>query len=257
MFRKISGVVIDATSGKTGIKTDNGVFTVSFSGAGKDVEHTVSQNLFDGLSFNVPGFASQVPFENVKAGDIVVGASEILGFVVGKTAKALKLADTRGMTKTYTPPKVELLGSGAGAGGVLVVQSLFSLTGSADGAAGLGASLLPLMLLGGDSGKLDKILPFLLMQGAAGGGAAAGGMNAMLPLLMLKGEGGLGGDMDPLTLMALTGGLGGGAGGVAANPLMLAMLLGKGDLFGGSDAPSLAPALSRVGTPQLRNKGSW
>jgi hypothetical protein len=252
LFRRISGVVIDATTGKTGIKTDDGVYSIDFDKDGKD--HTVSVNLIDALSFSVPGYATQVAFEKVAAGDLVVSDKGILGWVVGKTGKALKVADHHGMTKTYTPPKVAILG-GAGPDGVLVVQTLFSLTGSADGAAGLGASLLPLMMLGGgDNGKLDKILPFLLMQGAAGGGAAAGGLNSILPLLLLGKEGGLGGgDLDPMMLLAMSGGLGGAGAEGGMNPMLLMALAGKGgDLFG-SDTPKLAPSLNRTGgVPQLQ-----
>ena len=251
LFRRISGVVIDAMSGKTGIKTDDGVYTIDFN---DKKEHTVSVNIVDGLSFNVPGFASQVPYDKVKAGDLVVGDKNIIGWVVAKNGASLKVADHNGFTKNYTPPKVSILG-GAGPDGVLVVQTLFSLTGSADGAAGLGQSLLPLMLLGGgDDSKLDKILPFVLMQGAAGN--AAGGLNSILPLLLLKGEGGLGGDVDPMMLMALSGGLGGAAGAAGGmNPLMMMALLGKGgDLFGGSATP-VAPALQRANAaPRLYNK---
>ena len=114
--------------------------------------------------------------------------------------------------------------------------------------------ILPLMLLGGgDDSKLDKILPFILMQGAAGN--AAGGLNSILPLLLLKGEGGLGGDIDPMMLMALSGGLGGAAGAAGGmNPLMMMALLGKGDLFGGSTTP-VAPALQRANVaPRLYSK---
>lgn len=257
MFRRISGVVIDATTGKTGIKTDEGVHTIEFSKDGKDFDVTV--NIFEGLSFNVPGFASQVPFASVKAGDLVVHDKGIAGWVVGKTEKSLRVHDHNGHTKTYTPPKVSILG-GAGPNGVLVVQTLFSLTGSAEGAAGLGQSLLPLMMLSeGDDSRLDKILPLLLLSGA--NGQAAGGLGAMLPLMLLSKDGGLGGlgggDDKLMMLMAMSGGLGGGAAGagIAQNPLMLMALLGKGgDLFGGSSAPKVAPALRQSGTPLLQQR---
>lgn len=255
MFRRISGVVIDATTGKTGIKTDDGVYTIDFSADGKEFDVTV--NIFDGLSFNVPGFASQVEFDKVKPGDLVVNDKGIGGWVVGKTGKALKLHDHNGNTKTYTPNKVSILG-GAGPNGVLVVQTLFSLTGSADGAAGLGQMLPMLMLLGdGNDSKLDSILPLILMQGAAGG-AGAGGLNSILPFLLLK-DGGLGGAGGSsieklLPILAMSGGLGGGAGAGAMNPMLMMALLGKGgDLFGDA-SPVLAPALGRVSAPVLQRK---
>lgn len=257
MFRRVSGVVIDALTGKVGVKTDDGVFTCELTGSGATVSHEISVNILDGLSFNVPGFASQVEFDKVKAGDLVLNDKGIGGWVVGKTAKALKLADHTGSVKTYQPPKVTIMG-GAGPSGVLVVQTLFSLTGSAEGAAGIGQMLPMLMLLGdGNDSKLDSILPLILMQGAAGGGAAAGGLNSILPLLLLSKDGGLGGSggssIDKLLpILAMSGGLGGGAAGGAMNPMVLMALLGKGDLFG-DDSKKIAPALNRTGAPQLRS----
>jgi hypothetical protein len=259
MFRRISGVVIDALSGKVGIKTDDGVFTCELTGSGATLSHEISVNILDGLSFNVPGFASQVEFDKVKAGDLVVNDKGIGGWVVGKTAKALKLADHTGSVKTYQPPKVTIMG-GAGPSGVLVVQTLFSLTGSAEGAAGIGQMLPMLMLLGdGNDSKLDSILPLILMQGATGG-AAAGGLQSILPFLLMK-DGGLGGGnskLDKLLPLLAMGGLGGaGAAGGAMNPMLLMALMGDGDIFGGSSAAKVAPALQRNGAPQLRNVGSW
>lgn len=247
LFRKVDGVVIDATTGKVGVRGDDGIFTIDFP-KDKKGEFDVSVNLFDQFSFNVPGFASQVAFENVKAGDLVLNDKGVGGWVVGKTEKALKLADHTGSVKTYQPPKVNILGS-AGPNGVLVVQTLFSLTGSAEGAAGLGQQLLPLMLLGGDNdGSIDKLLPLLLMQGALGGDAK-GGFNPLM-LLALK-DGGLGGDDKLLKLMAL-GGLGGGQAG-AMNPIMLLALAGDGDIFGSNTGRgTVAPALKRTGAPALQ-----
>lgn len=258
MFRRISGVVIDALSGKVGVKTDDGVFTCEITGQGATLSHEISVNILDGLSFNVPGFASQVEFDKVKAGDLVVNDKGIGGWVVGKTAKALKLADHTGSVKTYQPPKVTIMG-GAGPSGVLVVQTLFSLTGSAEGAAGIGQMLPMLMLLGdGNDSKLDSILPLILMQGAQGG--AAGGLQSILPFLLMK-DGGLGGGngkLDKLLPLLAMGGLGGaGAAGGAVNPMLLMALMGDGDIFGGSSAAKVAPALQRHGAPLLRNAGSW
>lgn len=255
MFRRVSGVVIDAMTGKVGIKTDDGVHTIELSGSGATLTHDVTVNIIDGLSFNVPGFASQVEFDKVKAGDLVLNDKGIAGWVVGKTAKALKLADHLGAVKTYQPPKVSIMG-GAGPNGVLVVQTLFSLTGSAEGAAGLGQMLPMLMLLGdGNDSSLDKILPLILLQGANGGGAS--GLQSILPLLLLKdgGLGGSGGSIDKLLpILALSGGLGGaGAAGGAVNPMLLMALLGKGDLFGG-DTSVVAPSLQRKAAPQLYSK---
>lgn len=250
LFRRVDNVVIDATTGKVGVRGDDGVYTISFD---KDKTHTVSVDIFDQFNFSIPGFASQVEFEKVKAGDLVLNDKGIGGWVVDKTSKTLKLADHTGSIKTYQPPKVNILGTTApGTNGVLVVQTLFSLTGSAEGAAGLGQSLLPLMLLGGDNnGTIDKLLPLMLMQGASGGE----GMNPMMLMLAMK-DGGLGGGDDKLLKLMALGGLGGNAGG-AMNPMMLMALMGDGDLFGSSTPARgvVAPALKRTGAPALKNIG--
>lgn len=244
MFRRIDGIVWDVVSGQVGLKTAEGVFTATFSETG---EPTVTVNPFD-LSVALPGFATQTAHADVNVGDIIVGDQKILGWVTRKTDASFVLIDQHGMTKNYTPPKVAVMGGS----GPLVVRNLFSLTGGQGGVA----SMLPmLMMFGGDDSKLEKILPFLLMQGgnlgapaADGAAAAANPMAAMLPLLLMKGGlGGGNGDIDPMLLMAMSGGLGGGNG--AMNP-MLMMALMNGGLGGDSaDAPPLVPTRRNAPPP--------
>ena len=254
MFRRVGSVVWDLMTNSVGVQTEAGILTfVTNPGQdGAEDTYTVSANPIDSMGMKIPAFATQRPIEDVNIGDLVVGDSAILGWVVGKTPASLKLLDHNGMTKNWTPVKVQVLGGS----GVLVVQNLLNLTGSAEGAQGFGASLLPLLALGGGDDKLEKLIPFLLMQSAGGFGAAAGGNAAnnpmaMLPMLMMLKEGGLGGaggKIDPIMLMAMSGGLG-GAGGM--NPMMLmAMTGGLDNLLGGdTSAPTLPAPVGLGRTP--------
>lgn len=267
MFRRIGGLVWDVTSGGIGLKTENGIYSlkavpvlaapaVEGAPAGvASVEYSVTVNPFDDFGLAIPAFATQSSFEEVNSGDIIVGDQGIIGWVVGKTAAAFKVMDHNGYSKTYTPPSVQILGTQ----GVLVVRNLFSLTGGAGGAGNFANSLLPLMMLGGDDSKLEKMIPLLLMSSAApaagGNAGAANPMASLLPLMLLKdgGLGGSGGDkMDKLLPLMLMGGMGGGAGGM--NPLMMMALMGDGDLFGGSTKKpvTLAP-VTRGGVPTLNS----
>lgn len=263
MFRRIGGVVWDVMSGTVGLQTENGIYTASFPEGGG--APTVSVNPLDNFGLAIPAFATQTPFADVALGEIIVGDQGIIGWVTEKTEAAFKVLDHNGYHKTYQPPKVAIMGSQ----GVLVVRNLFSLTGGAAGAGNFASNLLPLLALGGGDDKLEKMLPLLLMSStmnnagaaAAPGAAAAGnGMANILPFLLLKdgGLGGLtggsgGGTMDKLLPFMLMGGMGGGAGGM--NPMMMAMVLGGGDLFGGSTGnASATPALTPVrgGIPVLK-----
>jgi len=262
MFRRISGLVWDITTGGIGLETANGVYSLSIAHGATPSDpkiYGVNVNPIEGLGVKIPAFATQSTFEEVNEGDIVVGDAGIIGWVTGKTGAALKVLDHNGNNKTYSPPKVQILGSS----GILVVRNLFSFTGGADGAAGFASNLLPLLMLGGNDGdsKLEKLLPLLLLTsqaGAAGGAAGAPAANPMasiLPLMLLKdgGLGGKGGDLkDMLPLLMMTGGLGGaGAGGM--NPMVMMALLGDGDLFGSDKAPKALAPVTRGGIPVLQN----
>lgn len=251
MFRRVNGVVWDVMSGSVGLKTENGIFTVSFSDAGAP---TLSVNPLDDFGLALPGFALQSSLADVSIGDIVVGDTAILGWVVKKNEASLEVLDHNGHQKVYVPPKVAIMNSS----GVLVVKNLFNLTGGADGANNFATQLLPLLALGGGDSKIEKLLPFLLMSSqiapaAGAAGAAASPLSNPLMLMMLLKDGGLGGkagSIDPLMLMAL-----GGAGAGAQNPMVLAALLGGGDLLGNAvveapAAPALRPAGGR-GVPVL------
>lgn len=223
MFRKVEGLVWDLMSGKIGIQGRDGIYTLETTGEGAAARHNISLNPIDGFGMSIPAFAINTPNAQVEVGDIIVGSKGILGYVTKKNEASLKILKQDGQETTYTPVKTQVFG----VDGYMVVKSLTGLLG-AEGAAGLQGSLLPLLMLGGDSGlDLDNILPLLLLQGQGQGQTQGGvGFNLQSALpLMLMSKGGLGGSgkmKDLLPLLALSGGLGGNGGGMAAMlPLML------------------------------------
>ncbi|HET8685153.1 MAG TPA: hypothetical protein VFM18_00655 [Methanosarcina sp.] len=245
MFRKVDGLVWDLTTGQLGMKDNNGIYTLTTEGEGDAATFQTTVNPFDSLGLTIPAFATNTPLDQVQIGDIIVGESNILGWVTAVRGASLALLDKNGMSKNYTPPKVAIMGSS----GALVVKNLFNLAGGQQGLAGIQTNLLPLLAMGGDA-NLDKVLPLILMQsisapaGANAAAPAANGFASMLPLLLLsKGKNGGGlGDIDPLTLMALSGGA--GAGGM--NPMMLLALSGG---LGDSQSSTGVPPLTRVSRP--------
>jgi hypothetical protein len=257
MFRRVGGVVWDITSGKLGLKDDNGIYTLELTttgeGAKAKTEAQIVVNPFDAFGIDIPAFATTTKLEDVALGDVIVGDSKILGFVIEQKDNSLVLLDKNGMRKQYNPPKVAILGTDTG---VLVMKNLMSVAGGESGLQGLQGGLMPLLMMGGDI-DLESILPLMLFSQQSGAGANAG-MNSMLPMLLMKGGlgGGSGGSkIDPLMLIML-GGMGGAGGAVGAggmNPLLMAMLMGEGDVFGSSNKPtplqpavSLKPSLTRL-----------
>ena len=231
MFRRIGGVVWDLTTGATGLKTDDGIHTVTFN---DDGSASPNVNPFNELGMDLPAFAMLTQLSEISKGDIIVGASTILGWAVEApgTGASIKVIDHQGHHKTITPPKVSVMNQT----GILVVKNLFSLTGGADGATGLANNMLPLIMMMGDGAdsKLEKLFPLMLMQ-SAGAGNAAGGMNPMMLMMLMK-DGGLGGGkIDPMMMLAMSGGFSGAAGGM--NPMMMLAL--SGGLNGSDDT---APA---------------
>jgi hypothetical protein len=294
MFKRIDGLVWDLQTGQTGLKDENGIYTLTqevieatpgnpasvgvraVKATEASVEFGISVNPFDSFGMAIPAFATQVPFADIKPGDLIVGDKEILGWVKEKTASALKLLDKNGMGKNYTPPKVQILANG---GGAMVVQSLGGLCGGNSGVGGLQSSLMPfLMMQGDDSEGLESILPMMLFSQmqtsnsavatsgatAAGAGAAASNpMAAMMPMMLMQAMGknkksGKGKSIDPMMLMMMSGGFGGGnqQGGMAAMLPMLMMMGGLDDdnvtIPTISASGGFAPALQKMGVPALR-----
>ena len=251
LFQRVGGLVWELTTGKLGIKDTNGIYTLESTPAVAATRDTpaveassqIVVNPFDSFGIDIPAFATSTSLADVAVGDIIVGESSILGWVVDKKPASLVLLDKSGMRKQYNPPKVTVIGTG---NNVLVVKNLLNLAGGQDGLAGLQGNLLPLLMLGGDTeNALEDILPLLLFS--QGNNAAAGGMSSILPLLLLKkgGLGGSGGISDLLPLLAL-GGLGGAGAAGGLNPLALLAL--SGGLGGNKEVVTLAP----VGTPPLQ-----
>ena len=260
MFRRISSLVWDVTTGAVGVKTDQGIFTVSFD---DNNNPTLNVNPLDSFGLAIPAFATQVVLADVKIADLVCGDTAVLGWVVDKTPAALKLMDHTGRTFTWAPPKVAIMGTQ----GVLVVQTLISLTGSPANAQGFAGSLLPLLMMGGEGSdsKLEKMIPFLLMSqqsgmaGGAGTAAPAGGpVGNLMPLLMMMNAGGLGdlfggssngpNQLTDLLPFLILSGLGGatGAGGGNSMLMMAAMMGGQSET-----KPLVAGATRSRGIPPL------
>jgi hypothetical protein len=254
MFRKVEGLVWDIMSGKIGIQSKGGFVTLETSGEGTEVVYRVNENLIDVFGMPIPAFAINTPNADINIGDLIVGAKGILGFVVKKNAASLVILKEDGQQTVYTPVKTQVFGLD----GYMVVKSLTGLLGT-EGAAGLQGSLLPLLMLGGDSGTdLDNILPLLLMQGQ---GQTQGGvgfnLQSALPLLLMS-KGGLGGSgsskmKDLLPLLMMSGGLGGANGGGMAAMLPLMLMGGFGDDEDASAKPVELPV--KNGIPALtRNR---
>lgn len=253
MFRRVSGLCWNPLNGSVGISQDGSIYTITV----EDGKGQVDVCPIDSFGLKIPAFAMITPHDQVNPGDLVCGTDNILGWVLSKEDNSYKLQDHHGHNKTYVLPKITM----AGIEGAMIVKNLFGLAGGATAGAALGGNLGMLMMLGGED-KLDDMLPLLLMSGGLGGAAPAAGaaaanpMAAMLPMLMLSkgGLGGKGGDssIDKLLPLLMMSGLGGaGAGGM--NPLMMMAMLGKGDLFGGSDSEAKAtPPLTRLGNPPLQ-----
>ena len=241
MFRRVGGVVWDITTGKLGLKDDNGIYTLELTttgeGAKAKTEAQIVVNPFESFGIDIPAFATSTKLTEVAVGDIIIGDSKILGFVVEKKDNSLVLLDKNGMKKQYNPPKVAVLGTD---NNVLVMKNLLNVAGGESGLQGLQGALLPMLMMGGDM-DLESILPMMLFSQQSGVAGGAGGIASMLPLLMMS-KGGLGGSggskIDPMMLMMMSGGMGGGAAGGGMNPMVMAMMMGGGDLFGGSSSSS-------------------
>lgn len=184
MFRQVDGVVWDLMTGKLGVQTDEGIITYEKDADG---EPQISLNLFDQFGVALPAFAQNTPKGGVVEGDLLVGARDILGWVVEIKDKSFVLMKPSGSRTTWSPPKVNMLG--AIDGGVMVLRSLMSMLPS--GAGGLGQMqniLLPMLMMGNGEVDFSKIMPMMLFSqmGAAGSDPnTATGMANMMPMIMM------------------------------------------------------------------------
>lgn len=186
MFRRVDSVVWDLMSGKLGVRTRDGeIATIE----GEGDEATVVINPFEDFGIALPAFAQATPVDSVKVGDLIYTSGDAPGWIVSiKTSaegkKSFRIIRPGGNVSSWVPPKVQMFGLD---GGVLVVRSLVSmLPGGTDGLAGFQSMMLPMLMMGGDSLDMEKMLPLMLMT--SGGGAAPGAnpMAGMMQMMMLQ-----------------------------------------------------------------------
>ena len=189
-FRKVDDVVWDLMTGKIGVKTVDGIATLT--GVGDDAQ--IELNMLEQFGFALPAFAQNTPTIAVNVGDLVVGNKGIQGWVIEKKEKSLVLMKPDGSRGSMTPPKVNMMGT---EGGVMVLRSLNALLpGGESGLGQMQSMLLPMMMMGGEDSGMDfeKMMPMMLMSqmnmfGAAptdpAAGAAANPMASMLPMMMM------------------------------------------------------------------------
>jgi hypothetical protein len=198
LFKKADGVVWDLMSGNVGIKTAEGIATLT--GEGDDAQ--ININLLDQFGMEIPAFAQSTPVDSVKAGDIIFfGASDRPGWVIEKKTStagqpSFVLMKVDGTRSTWKPPKVTMLGMESG---VMVLRSLMTmLPGGNAGLTGLQGALMPMMMMsqmgGGEGMNMEAMMPMLLMgQMNAAPVAAADGtvvaapnpMAQMMPMMMM------------------------------------------------------------------------
>lgn len=189
MFRKVEDVVWDLMSGKLGIKTKDGEIA-TIEGEGDSTLIVI--NPFDAFGIAIPAFAQSTPINDVKVGDLIYTSSDSPGWIVScKTddKKSFKILRSGGIISTWIPPKVQMLGFDSG---VLVVRSLVNiLPGGSTGLAGFQGALLPMLMLGGDSFDLDKMMPLMLMSQMGNTSSESNPMGGMMQtMLMMKMFGG-------------------------------------------------------------------
>lgn len=188
-FRPVDNVVWDLMSGRIGILGREGITTIE--GEGEDAQITI--NLFDQFGVAVPAFAQGTATADVKVGDLIYGASSVLGWVVDRTDKSFSVLKPDGTRTNWSPPKVAMIGFG---GDVMVLRSLLNiLPGGEGGLNNFQNLLMPMMLMGGDDLDLGQMMPLMLMTqlGATaptGGGEEAAnnplsGMSQMMPMMMM------------------------------------------------------------------------
>jgi hypothetical protein len=246
LIRKVDTLVWDLSSGKLGIQLLEGIATLETTGEGAAQTFNVSVNPLDVFGHRIPAYAVNTPNADIELGDIIVGSNDVLGWVVKKNNASLEILKKDGQITRYSAVKTQIFGTN----GYMVVKNLFSLLGQ-EGATGLQGTLMPLMLMGNDSGlDIESILPFLLLQGQS---SQPGGFNvqALLPMLLLKG--GLGSSKkDLLPLLFMSGGLNGGSAAGGLSSLLPLLVLGG---FGDEDAVTSERGhqsrLSSNGTPPL------
>jgi hypothetical protein len=196
-FRPVDGMCWDLMSGRVGMRSPEGITTVSGEGADARVE----TNMVDDFGVDVPAFAQSTPVDQVKLGDLIV-SNALTGWVIEKQdGGVFKLLQADGTRTEWAPPKQHMMGMDITNGGVMVLRSLMNMfpsgEGESGGMAGIQNMIMPMMLMGGDM-DLDRIMPMVLMSqmgntipstdgdGTAANPFAAMGGNMMQTMMMMQ-----------------------------------------------------------------------
>lgn len=209
MFKEVENVVIDMTTNSIGIKRDGSVYTICKDEEG---EYGLSENILEEMSANIPAFAQSTPLDKVKEKDLILNASgDVVGWVIKKMPKSLKVLKTTGHVTNIVPAKANLFGQGQN---VMVVSSMMG--------DNLQGSLPMLMAMSDDESSMKEMIPFLMMSNS---GQAMDPM--MMAMMMSKGSG----DNDmmkTMMMMQMMQGQQGQEGSAPAmNPMMMAMMMAK------------------------------
>lgn len=197
-FSKVENAVWDLSSGKLGIKTADGIATLN--GIGDEAE--VEINMMEDFGMAIPAFAQAIPIDQVKVGDIIYSGNKLRGWVVSINSRPatprvenpdgtvkseaksasirLRMMSPQGHINNWNPPKINLMGMGAG--GVKVLRSLITMLPTGEAGLGNMQSMLPMLAMAG--GDLEEMMPMLLMSQMNG---SSGDSNSMLnTMLMMK-----------------------------------------------------------------------
>lgn len=189
-FSKVENLVVDLMgTGQTGLKTKDGIVTISSGGGGAKQEFELTCNPFEMMTMEVPAFAMMTPRENVAIMDIVVNSSnQAVGWVTKINPKSFSILKADGTTTQWNPPKVQMMGMGVG--GIKVVKQMFNMAGGVAGAQG---SMLPMMMMlgmsedgDGDDSMMEMLMPMMLMQQMGGQGGQNNMMAQMMPMMMMS-----------------------------------------------------------------------
>ena len=204
MFRSVENVVWDMTTGRVGFQGKDGIVSIEITeekdeeGKVTEVDGQITINPFEDFGMPVPAFAQSVPVEQITIGDMIYSSSNdsVLGWVIGKNPKSLKLMRRDGTSSNWKPPQVKMLGFDSG---VMVLRNLMNMLPGGEGQLGdFQSSIMPLMMMGqmggGDSSDMmTKMMPMILMGQINGvdttGGGDAGGGNNMMQTMMMIGTG--------------------------------------------------------------------
>jgi hypothetical protein len=198
-FRRVDNVLWDLMTGNVGVRTDEGIVTLSMP-EGEDP--TVQINPFDQFGVALPAFAQNTPVAQIKVGDLIYGQKKLLGWVVKVPAEGKKqfsLVRPDGTGGNWSPPNVQSIGLDLG--GAMVLRSLINTLPGGD-LSGMQSMLLPMMAMGGGDAfeDMEDMLPLMLMSQCGLGGMGTGGTGAA------GGMGGMGGMLQTMMMMKMMGG---------------------------------------------------